>query len=191
MTIAAHPRPRRRGYLLVEMLILLVVLGIFALIAGKLMVTSIKAMTLTRHREETARRFDLAISRLRADVGSATLIESDAESATLRHPDGRTIVWRVEPEADDGSGAPNPFGPTIRLTRSIEGKVARSSDAEPATAPASAADLTQWEPLPAGIAFTADGPTLTVHLPSTDERSGRDIGNQITMISQLPVGVIK
>lgn len=184
MTIARKTQPRRRGYLFFEMILLLALIGIFALVAGKLLFTTMNAMAQTQRREETARRFDVATNLMRADVWSAQLIEADGPSATLHEPDGQTIVWRAESEpADDGSGAPSPSGPFIRLTRSAQRRSAGPSETTPATMPA--ADVTQWEPLPAGITFAADGPTLTMHVPSTDDRLGNDARSAITMVSQL------
>jgi type II secretory pathway pseudopilin PulG len=185
MTCPIRINTRRRGYFFLEMVILLAVLGVFAVVADKLMVTTLTAIAQAQHREETARRFDLAINQLRSDVWSARLIEADGQSATLHEPDGAKIVWHVEPQVpDDGSGAPDPFGPSIRLTRRVERGNAVSSDKTPATVPATATDATEWEPLPAGIAFAADGPTLTTQVPSIDEHLERDARSQIAMISQ-------
>jgi hypothetical protein len=164
------------------MMVLLAVLAVFAIIADQLLVTSLKAMALTQHREETARRFDLAMNQLRADVWSSNRIEADGPSATLGEPDGQTIVWRIESELPEaGSGAPNRYGPAIRLTRRVMADVAGPIATGPATAPPLPADIAQWEPLPAGISFAADGPTLKADLAWADDRAA----GALTMVSQL------
>ena len=183
MNIPPAIKQPHRGYFLIEMIILLAVIGIFALVAGKLLFTTMNAMAHTQGREETARRFDMAMDQLRADVWSAQLIEADGKSATLHDSDGQIVVWRNEPEAeDDGAAGPTALGASIRLTRSVQRDNAATSDTKPATKPA---DVTHWDPLPAGISFAADGPTLTTHLPSTDDRSASDARGAITMVSQL------
>jgi len=185
MTIARRARPPRRGYLLFETVLLLSIVGIFAIVAGKLLFTTMNAMAQTQRREEIARRFDLAIDQLRTDVWSAQRIEADGQSTTLHESHGQTVVWRAEPEPGDDAGAPNPFGASIRLTRSVQRGSAGLSDAKPVTMPQIQPDVTRWEPLPAGISFAADGPTLTIHVPSTDDRIASDPHSEITMVSQL------
>jgi prepilin-type N-terminal cleavage/methylation domain-containing protein len=165
----------RRGYFLIEMMIVLAVFAVFALVASKLLVTSMKASVDAQRRVETAERFDLAMNQLRADAWSSNQIEADGLSTTLRQADGRKVIWRIEPAdaADAPAVAPN-SPQMINLSRHAELGDGRAD---------AASNDTRWNNLPSGMAFTASGPTLRVRAPTASP--GADNADSITMISQL------
>jgi type II secretory pathway pseudopilin PulG len=172
---AVQPASLRRGYFLIEVMLVLGILGVFAIVASKLLITSMNASIYAQHRAETAERFDLAMSQLRADVWPAKNIDADGLTTTLLQPDGSKVIWRIEPAAPFATEptAPN-SGRMVNLSR----------HAEPADGKAAApSNDTRWNDLPPGMAFTAAGPTLRVRTPTASPSA--DSADSLTMISQL------
>jgi type II secretory pathway pseudopilin PulG len=162
----------RRGYFLFEMMLVLAVLGVFAIVASKLLITSMNASIDAQRRVETAERFDLAMNQLRADVWSAKDIEADGLSTTLHQPDGRKVIWRIEP-ADPFDAAP------VAPNSARMVNISRHTESADGKAEAASND-TRWNDLPPGMAFTAAGPTLRVRTPTASLSA-----DSLTMISQL------
>ena len=106
---------RARGFMLFEMLVALGLLAAFALIAVKLMTTSIKLSHDAAEADSRAVRFESALAVLRADAWNAVKFELPAPgTARLTRGDGSTAVWSADAEgglsrtlsAADGRGYP-------------------------------------------------------------------------------------
>jgi len=154
-------------------MIVLGVLGVFAIVAFRLLITSMNASVDAPRRVETAERFDRAMNQLRADAWTATAIEADGPSTTLQQPDGRKVIWRIEP---DDLANPEPAAPNSPRMFNL------SRHAEPADGKAGAASSdTRWTGLPPE--FTAAGPALRVRTPTAS--GSADSADGLTMVSQL------
>ena len=152
-------RRRRAGFTLAHVLIALPLLGLFAVVSTQLLRATWRASSEMRIAAESAARLDGALHRLRADAWGASELSAEGAAATIRTPDGATVVWRTDP-----------VGGT--LTRVLTPDKDR---------PASAASQTVWKGLPPGIALAADGPALRVSMPNPTAGRTADV----TMASQL------
>jgi hypothetical protein len=136
-------RSRPRGFMLFEMLIALGVLAAFALIAVKLLTTSLRLAHDAGAARDRALRFESAVGVLRADVWGAAGVELPAPgTARITLGDGSIAVWSA-----DAQGA---------LSRTL---TAPAGDGYP--------DRLEWAALaPPGLAFErADGVLLLVEPP--------------------------
>jgi prepilin-type N-terminal cleavage/methylation domain-containing protein len=88
---------KRRGFSLIEVLLALSLLGVFLLIASRVIVANIHAQTANLTAEGNTARFDRAVIALRADVANSKSVEMP-EPAVLRiHlADNQTIEWRAD-----------------------------------------------------------------------------------------------
>src|SRR5215208_167474 len=88
---------RRPGFTLGHLLIALPLLAVFTFVATQLLLTTWRTSWDTRVSAESAARLDAAMHRLRADAWGAAAISVEGTSATLRQPDGSTVVWKSGP----------------------------------------------------------------------------------------------
>jgi len=86
----------RRGFALVELLILAGMLGLIALAGGRLFVSSMKLNHASAQAANAAAGFDAMTSVLRRDTWSAAemRISADGKAVTLKSPDA-TISWTI------------------------------------------------------------------------------------------------
>ncbi len=97
--------PHRRGYLMIEMLIIIALLPIFALLAGHLFVSIFKILQTSGKADEQAMRFDAAVAQLRQDISTAASTETPTPATLLiQEPNRETIQWQTN-------------GPPTTLTR--------------------------------------------------------------------------
>lgn len=110
-----HRRRRARGFMMFEMLVALGVLAAFALIAVKLMTTSIKLSHDAAEADSRAIRFESALAALRADAWNMVSFDLPSpRTARLTRADGSLAVWSADAEgglsrtlsAADGRGYP-------------------------------------------------------------------------------------
>lgn len=128
---------RRRGFTLGHVLIALPLLAVFTFVSTQLLLATWRASWDTRVSAESAARLDAALHRLRADAWGAAGISVAGASATLRQPDGATVVWQSGP-------------PAGRLVRTVTGGEAP----------------TRCDGLPPGIAFASHDTALRVSVPN-------------------------
>jgi type II secretory pathway component PulJ len=147
-----------RGFTLGHLLIALPLLAVFAVVSTQLLRTTWRTSADVRVTAEANARFDTAIHRLRADAWGASGMTAGGTTATLRQPDGRSVVWQMNPASR-------------ALVRTV------SSGGDAATAPA---DALSWEQVPV-LGFSVEGPALRVSIP--DPSAGRT--DEMTLISQL------
>ena len=87
----------RRGILLLEMMIAIVLLSAFAIVATRLFFSSVKLSTQAAEARDATQRADLALWHLRTDAWTSTKIEStDAHTAVLTLSDNSTVTWTIE-----------------------------------------------------------------------------------------------
>lgn len=108
-------RRRARGFMMFEMLVALGLLAAFALIAVKLMTTSIKLSHDAAEADSRAIRFESALAVLRADAWNMVSFDLPSpRTARLTRADGSLAVWSADAEgglsrtlsAADGRGYP-------------------------------------------------------------------------------------
>ncbi len=88
---------KRRGYMLMELVVYVALLAMFTLIASKLFITCMRLAQDTRKTQDAIWRFDGAIRQLRQDVWSSNHIKSqNKESVLLEQPNGPAIHWYVD-----------------------------------------------------------------------------------------------
>ena len=86
----------RRGFLMIELMFTLMLLGIFALVATQLFHASFHVLSGSGLEGEAATRFDLAANMLRVDVAmSASSNMSDSQTLVLHESDGSEVKWSV------------------------------------------------------------------------------------------------
>lgn len=94
------PRPRR-GFLLVEMLIAIGMIGIFIIVSGKLFSTTLRLTHASQAATAGAATFESSARALRRDVwGAAEITVLPGGGVIIRQGDGASISWRAE---DDGA----------------------------------------------------------------------------------------
>jgi hypothetical protein len=137
---------RYSAFTVLEMLLVLSLMMTISLLATRLFRSTLH---LTRHAGEAAAiiaRFDSALDVLRADVWSASAIDTpDARSVRLAHPDGAVITWRY--------AAPG------RLVRVV-------------TAPHAPEARRTWTHLDLAMTFGVQEGTLAIRVPDTPAHSG-------------------
>jgi Tfp pilus assembly protein PilX len=136
-------RQRWSGFVLIELMSVIVLLGVFMLVSARLFTSLMRQVRDTTAAQDHSRAFDAAISRLRADVWSANHVQSDGTTVILTRPD-RVTTWFC----DAGAG-------TISRTEiSLTGSVSAQQ---------------RWSDLPARLTFALEGSSLSVRV---DERHG-------------------
>lgn len=89
-------KSRTAGYSLMELMLVLTLLTIFAGIANKLFVGSFFIKSDALHASQSIAQNDATISRLRTDVWGASAIRSDApDQATIQMHDGSGVQWKL------------------------------------------------------------------------------------------------
>jgi type II secretory pathway component PulJ len=86
----------RRGFTVLELLIMIGLMAFMGAVSQRLFVSSIRTMQAARSTDTAIVRFDHAMMRLRADVWASSEISADSTSATLKQSDGQTITWRID-----------------------------------------------------------------------------------------------
>ena len=96
MKTSRSPRARR-GIMLIEMLVALILLSAFAVVATRLFYASYKLSAQAAEAHDANGIADLALWHLRTDAWAATKIESTIpQTALLTMPDGVTVTWTIE-----------------------------------------------------------------------------------------------
>ena len=90
-----------RGWSLIEMLVVIMLLTVFMVIASKLLVTAMVATGDADKSIAALTRNDLIITRMRRDVWDAQALAADASNTLVVSPaDGPTVTWKT---SGDGS----------------------------------------------------------------------------------------
>jgi type II secretory pathway component PulJ len=84
---------RHRGVMMIEMLMLIIILGVFAVVATRMFVTLMKLNQQTAQVHTDTVRFDAAMRALRADVWSATQMSGSGSEMSLN---GGKVQWKVQ-----------------------------------------------------------------------------------------------
>jgi hypothetical protein len=92
----ARSRIHRRGYLIIEMLFWIGLLGVFAFTAGHLFVRTFRVIHDSQVQIDCATRFDAAVQRLREDVAAATSTETQGDQMLLVHQPAGDVQWRSD-----------------------------------------------------------------------------------------------
>lgn len=118
-----HRRTRSRpgGWLLIEMLVVLSLLGLFLLLASRLFIGIARIERDTRHNQMMVTRFDSMLWRLRRDVWHATAIDAPGNAAlNLTLSTGERVMWAfdeaVTREGSDGSRNWTKLPPAMAFT---------------------------------------------------------------------------
>ncbi len=86
----------RRGFVLMEMLTVIGLLGLIALSGGYLFSATVRLMHATGESRNSASSFDATIEALRADVWSATRIDAGSASEVTLHPAiSKPVTWSI------------------------------------------------------------------------------------------------
>jgi hypothetical protein len=83
-----------------EMVIVVLLLGVFLLIFSQLFIVTFRAKSEAEKRDALLHRIDAAIGSLRADVWATRSMHADGPQVDLLSPDGAPITWRA---ASDGT----------------------------------------------------------------------------------------
>lgn len=86
----------RTGYLLVEMIVFMTIVGIASSIAILLLRTNFRIWRQIDHHDAITAIFDSAAAQLRRDVWGAQSIRPDGRTLSITGPDGQTIEWDAE-----------------------------------------------------------------------------------------------
>lgn len=133
-----------RGFVLIEMLIVLGLLAIVALMAGQLFRVTGQISRESAQRQIREAQLDQAVQQLRADVWRASAIQiPDLHSVRLRTPDGQEIEWDM----------------TSTLSRKSFALLTDQGER-------------QWTDLGADLNFAARGPSLVISVSRGPEVDG-------------------
>ena len=150
-------RPRPRGFFLIELLIVILLLGVFGLVAARLFhATMMLSFRASRSQNDTA-SFETAVAALRADVWSGTTINvTDAQSL---------IVTRGAKETSED------------ITWSMTGTDLVRGDGHRAN---------HW-PIPPGCSFAADGPAVVLTVATSKGQRGGELRfvNESQLVTRL------
>src|SRR6185369_2617877 len=96
--MTGHVRTPRRpgGYLLVEMLMALTLLVMFALIVTQLEGVAGKLIKQTEREEPALASFDGAVRQLRADAWASPALSVTGDTLRMEQPDGRAESWAFD-----------------------------------------------------------------------------------------------
>ncbi|MDQ3440400.1 MAG: hypothetical protein M3478_08645 [Planctomycetota bacterium] len=96
MTIDPTAR-RRRGVMLLEMLITIGVIAIFLVVAGKLFTTTLRLTHASQSAAKDIAIFESCVAALRRDVWGAAEMTAPAEGGVLiKRGDGASVTWSAE-----------------------------------------------------------------------------------------------
>jgi prepilin-type N-terminal cleavage/methylation domain-containing protein len=88
-----------RGFALIELMLVLGLLAVFAVVATRVIVISLKTMAQSGDQHDQIVRFESAMSSLRRDAWSARQISSaDPQAVSITNADG-TVTWSIEKNA--------------------------------------------------------------------------------------------
>lgn len=87
---------RQRGWAILEMMVVIALLGLFATLLMQYMNLERKTIRATTQALTTATQFDSMLSRLRHDVWSATAVTLDDGVLTITPVRGSAVRWRVD-----------------------------------------------------------------------------------------------
>ncbi len=133
---------RRRGFTLMELLCVIILLGTFGLIAGRLFYATFHLYDQTADAQNQTAVIDASLTTLRADTWSAKRIEvADPHTARLTMPDNRVITWTIQTndllrqDANETDRLSAPPGATfatdgIALTLHVKNAASASGDDE-------------------------------------------------------------
>ncbi|MCC6579821.1 MAG: hypothetical protein IT440_05220 [Phycisphaeraceae bacterium] len=158
----------RRGFIdcsLTGLLVVIVLIGVFLLMAGRAFKETLDMTRDVRRAETAASRMDRVAHELRRRVLAAKRVEVDetGQQVTLSLVDGHRYVWRIDQ---------TPVGCVLHETR-------ESGDFP--------AEDRLWPQLPDDLAFTAEG--MTLRLGQRVARSGIDL--RLSMTSLVAVLEVK
>jgi len=86
----------RRGFTLVEILLAVSLLGVFTLLASRLLGANMRITQGTLTADSNTARFDRAIRMLRTDVAASDSIESSAPGVVrIRNSANQTVEWKT------------------------------------------------------------------------------------------------
>jgi hypothetical protein len=145
-------RFHRRGYTLLTILTLLMVLGAFTVIATRAFMTTMSVNRGAAKAHTEAVRFESAIRLMRTDVWNAAAMSEHDHRVDLKSFDGQTITWTVDPSG------------TIVRSWQERGK----------------ARTQRWEMHIPGITLAVRGPEVIVRVPEGPytRQSERHLNNQ-------------
>jgi prepilin-type N-terminal cleavage/methylation domain-containing protein len=121
---------KRRGFSLIEVLLALSLLGVFLLIASRVIVANFHTQAANLAAEGNTARFDRAVIMLREDVANSKSVEMP-EAAVLRiHlPDNQTVEWRADHHSLSRSASDNRTWDIVQsLKFKLDGAVVLLSD---------------------------------------------------------------
>lgn len=88
---------RRRGFTLVEVLLALSLLGVFSLVAYRLLGANMKVTEATLMADSNSARFDRAVAALRTDVFDSASLEMPSPGLLRVHGSDKQIVeWKID-----------------------------------------------------------------------------------------------
>ncbi|MDB5172814.1 MAG: hypothetical protein JWN51_1587 [Phycisphaerales bacterium] len=145
------PFQRIRGFMLVEMMIVISILAVFGVAAARVMHLCLRVPQQAAQSQSAFERFDVAVNRLRQDVWAARSLRCPDDTTLEIGAGGPAVVWHVE---SDGA-----------LSRTVTEK------GEPSPS------VRRWESREQ-IRFTADGPTLTLTVLQDAETTRTEMVSQ-------------
>ena len=88
---------RRRGFTLVEVLLALSLLGVFSLVAYRLLGANMKVTEATLMADSNSARFDRAVAALRTDVFDSASLEMPSPGLLRVHGSDKQLVeWKID-----------------------------------------------------------------------------------------------
>ena len=87
--------PHRRGFMLYTMLIVLALLGVFSLVAGRLFISILRVTRSGQDIQTQTTRFDGLVRELRADVWGANQLQTTGGKLVITRPDQGIVTWQV------------------------------------------------------------------------------------------------
>ncbi len=107
---------RRRAFTLIELLAAMILLAVFALIAGRLFQATFRLAQTSTQTQEAMATFDVAVATMRRDVWSAQSVRAEGNALMI----GESVAWKISGndlsrvEADRTSHWPIPSNATFR-----------------------------------------------------------------------------
>ena len=153
----------RRAFTLMEMLVVIVLLGVFGLVASRLTTASARSLRDTPRATDAANRLDATLRAIRRDAWSARRLDAAGDGAALSvvRPDGTTVEWRVTAGGD--------FARSDDTAHYL-------SDEPPTTWPGGAARSPRFVPDPAGVTLAWDGGGEVIVCPLQLRSAGAEGG---------------
>jgi prepilin-type N-terminal cleavage/methylation domain-containing protein len=119
--IAARRIRAARGFMLVELMVVISLLAVFALVATKVLVLSINVPHEVGKKRDAIVRFDSVVTRLRDDVWTASAIQSpDPRTLEIHSNTGPAITWKIEENGIRRMTPDSPAGQHWSLTEKLQ-----------------------------------------------------------------------